>query len=49
MTRGTPQLAITVVPDSGAGQLVGLAGDLTIDIVDGKHTYDFAYTLPESH
>ncbi len=49
MTRGTPQLAIAVVPDSGAGQLVGLAGDLTIDIVDGKHTYDFAYTLPESH
>jgi hypothetical protein len=49
MTRGTPQLAITVVPDSGAGQLVGLAGDLAIDIVDGKHTYDFAYTLPETH
>ncbi len=49
MRRGTPQLAITVVPDSGAGQLVGLTGDLTIDIVDGKHTYDFAYTLPETH
>ncbi len=46
MTRGTPQLTITVVPDSGVGQLVGLAGDLTIDIVDGQHVYDFAYTLP---
>jgi hypothetical protein len=45
MTRGTPQLSITVVPDSGTGQLVGLAGKMTINIVEGKHSYDFAYTL----
>jgi len=48
MTRGTPQLAITVVPDSGNADLVGLVGTLEIDSVDGQHTYDFAYTLPES-
>jgi len=48
MTRGTLQLAITVVPDSGNADLVGLVGTLEIDSVDGQHTYDFAYTLPES-
>ncbi len=48
MTRGAPQLTITVVPDSGAGQLVGLAGKMTIHIVDGKHFYDFEYTLADS-
>lgn len=45
MTRGTPQLIITVVPDSGTDQLVGLAGTMTINIVDGKHFYEFDYTL----
>lgn len=49
MTRGAPQLSISVVPDSGTGQLAGLAGTMTIKITDGKHFYDFAYTLPEPH
>jgi Protein of unknown function (DUF3224) len=47
MTRDSQQLTITVVPDSGAGQLVGLAGKLVISIVDRKHFYDFEYTLNE--
>lgn len=47
MTRGTPQLAVTVVPDSGTAQLTGLSGTLAIAIVDGQHTYNFEYTLPE--
>lgn len=46
MTRGTPDLKISVVPDSGTGQLTGLSGTLNIKIVDGKHFYDFDYTLP---
>jgi hypothetical protein len=46
MTRGTPQLSVTVVPDSGTGQLVGLTGKMTIHVADGKHSYDFDYTLP---
>ena len=46
MTRGAPQLTITVVPDSGTGQLAGIAGTLTITIADGKHSYAFDYTLP---
>ncbi len=49
MNRGVPQLSVTVVPDSGTGQLVGLAGKMAIDIREGKHFYDFEYTLPESH
>jgi hypothetical protein len=48
MTRGAPQLTITVVPDSGTGQLVGLAGKLAIQIADGKHSYDFEYTLAQT-
>ena len=48
MTRGTPQLSITVVPDSGNGQLEGLTGTLTIKINEGKHSYEFEYTLPET-
>jgi hypothetical protein len=48
MTRGTPQLSVTVVPDSGTGQLEGLAGTLTIKGEAGKHSYEFEYTLPET-
>lgn len=47
MTRGAPELSVTVVPDSGTGQLTGLTGTMTIHIVEGKHSYDFDYTLPE--
>jgi len=45
MTRGTPQLSITVVPDSGTGQLAGLEGRMNIVIADGKHSYEFEYML----
>jgi hypothetical protein len=45
MTRGTPQMSVTVVPDSGTDQLEGLAGKMTITIAEGKHSYDFEYTL----
>lgn len=43
--RGTSSLAIHVVPDSGTGELVGLRGAMSIDIVDGKHFYTFDYEL----
>jgi hypothetical protein len=48
MTRGEPQLSVTVVPDSGTGHLVGIAGKMTIKIVEGKHCYEFRYTLTET-
>lgn len=47
MRRGAPQLTITVVPDSGTGQLVGLTGRMGIENVDGQHSYSFDYTVPE--
>ena len=46
MTQGEPQLSITVVPDSGSGQLVGLTGKMNIIIAAGKHSYELDYTLP---
>lgn len=45
MNRGAPSLAVTVVPDSGTGELVGLSGKLNIIIESGKHSYEFDYTL----
>jgi hypothetical protein len=47
MNRGAPSLTITVVPDSGVGQLAGLSGSMKIDIIEGKHSYDFEYTFSE--
>jgi hypothetical protein len=49
MNRGVPQLTITVVPDSGTGQLAGITGNFKVIIAEGKHSYEFEYTLPESH
>jgi hypothetical protein len=49
MNRGVPQLVVTVVPDSGTGQLAGITGNFKIIIAEGKHSYEFEYTLPESH
>jgi hypothetical protein len=49
LSRGVPQLNIVVVPDSGTDALAGLAGSMNIKIeADGKHFYEFDYTLPES-
>lgn len=46
MTRDAQRLAITVAPGSGTGQLAGIAGTLTIRIVEKQHFYVFDYTLP---
>jgi hypothetical protein len=48
MDRGTPTLALNVVPDSGTGELAGLRGRMAIDIVDGAHFYTFDYTLADA-
>lgn len=47
MTRGEPQLMVTVVPDSGTQQLTGLSGKMSINIADGQHSYEFEYTLAQ--
>jgi len=45
MNRGAPSLSISVVPDSGTGQLLGIAGTLSILIENGEHSYVFEYTI----
>jgi Protein of unknown function (DUF3224) len=45
MTRGQQHLSVTVLPDSGTGELVGITGKLDIIIADGKHSYVLDYTL----
>ncbi len=43
MARGVPTQSVSVVPDSGTEELVGLAGAMTIDVSDGAHSYSFEY------
>jgi hypothetical protein len=45
MNRGEPSLTVTVVPDSGTGELEGLSGSLSIDIREGIHHYGLDYAL----
>lgn len=45
MNRGAATLGISVVPDSGTGELTGLSGTMSIEIADGKHSFGFDYTL----
>ena len=46
MNRGAATLVLTVVPDSGTGELTGLTGSMSIVIADGRHSYDLEYALP---
>ncbi len=46
MIHRKAEMTVTVVPDSGTGELKGLAGRLRIILADGRHGYEFDYTLP---
>jgi hypothetical protein len=48
MTRGAGDLTITVIPDTGTDELLSLEGRMDIIIADGKHSYEFEYTLPDT-
>ena len=48
MASGAQELALTIVPDSGTGELARLSGTMAINIAGGKHSYDLDYTLPSS-
>lgn len=45
MNKGKDRLILEVVPDSGSGELVGLAGTMSITIEDGQHFYELEYKL----
>ena len=42
---GKNTMNLMIVPDSGTGQLKGIAGKFEIRIEAGQHFYDFEYTL----
>jgi uncharacterized protein DUF3224 len=46
MNRGAAALSLSIVPDSGTDDLVGISGRMAIDITDGKHFYTLDYALP---
>jgi Protein of unknown function (DUF3224) len=45
MRKGVYVMSVTVVPDSGTGELAGIDGAMTIIIEGAKHSYEFEYTL----
>jgi len=45
MKRGVPQLSVSVVPDSGTGELAGIEGTMQIENNAGQHTYVFDYSV----
>jgi len=45
MARGAHALSVIVVPDSGTGELKGLTGKMQIKITEGKHFYEFDYSI----
>lgn len=45
MDRGAATLQVPIIPDSGGGGLLGIRGELTIDVDDGTHTYTLTYAL----
>ena len=45
MNRGDAQLTVTIVPDSGAGELAGISGTLQIDNHEGRHSYVLKYEI----
>jgi hypothetical protein len=47
MTKaGGYEMRITVVPDSGTGELAGLSGRFEVLFVEKRHDYRFEYALP---
>jgi hypothetical protein len=40
--------AISVIPDSGTGELAGIDGTMAILIEGGRHLYEFDYRLPHA-
>ena len=49
MNLGVQNQNITVVPQSGTGQLAGLEGKMIIRIEGGKHYYDFDYQFSSTY
>ncbi len=46
MGAAGPQMSLSIVPDSGTGELTGITGSMAIRIVDKQHHYDIDWNLP---
>jgi Protein of unknown function (DUF3224) len=47
MENGDFELNVRIVPDSGTGQLQGIAGSMSFSNSEGTHSYRMNYTVPE--
>ena len=45
MEKGEAALTVTIVPDSGTGELAGISGTLEIENAAGKHSFVLQYEL----
>lgn len=45
MNHGKDHLLLEVVPNSGAEDLIGIIGKMSIKIESGKHYYEFDYAI----
>ncbi len=43
MNKGDAQLTVTIVPDSGTGELAGISGTMELDNDGGQHSYVLDY------
>lgn len=48
MTRGEPDLVVSIVPDSGTGELTGIEGAMTLIVGAGRHDYRIDATVPDA-
>ena len=48
MTRGAQDLVVSIVPDSGTGELTGIEGEMTLIVGGGKHDYRIEATVPDA-
>lgn len=46
-TKGEAWMSVQVVPDTGTGELRGIRGEFQILLTDGKHAYEFDYSLEQ--
>ena len=49
MRQEAQDLHISVVPDTGKGELQGLSGNLSIRIEGGHHHYEFTYGIADAN
>lgn len=47
MDAGSSEQTYVIAPGSGHGELVGISGVLTLEIVEGEHRYTLDYSLPD--